>query len=105
MNDERTRRQFFSVVVLDINFFHSNLIPGQFEHILHAERVGIIGNDLINANSYFQSMHFSLSFHWPRVTTNCLDMRVLLKIIFCSCVIETMLSYENGGSVPRAVRD
>ena len=42
----------FSVVSLDINSVHSSLIPGQFEHILHAERVGIIGNDVINANSY-----------------------------------------------------
>ena len=26
-------------------------IPEQFQHILHAERVEIVGDDLINANS------------------------------------------------------
>ena len=30
---------------------------------------------------------------------------VLLQIIFCSCVIETTLLCENGGSVPRAGRE
>ena len=29
---------------LNITFVDPSLIPGQSEHILHAERVGIIGN-------------------------------------------------------------
>ena len=29
----------------------------------------------------------------------------MLQIIFCSCVVETTLSCENGGSVPRAGRE
>ena len=41
----------FSVVSLDINSVHSTSVPGPFAHIVHAERVGIIGNDLVNANS------------------------------------------------------
>ena len=40
---------------------------------------------------------------WP--ANNCLQVSVLLQIIFCSCVIETTLSCENGGSVPRAGRE
>ena len=39
---------------------------------------------------------------WP--ANNCLQISVLLQIIFCSCVIE-MLLCENGGSVPRAGRE
>ena len=35
---------------------------------------------------------------------NCLQISVLLQIIFCSCVVETTLLYENEGSVPRTVR-
>ena len=39
---------------------------------------------------------------WPE--NNCLQISVLLQIIFCSCVIEAMLSCENGGSVsPRVI--
>ena len=49
----RGLRDNVSVVPLDINAVHFSLISGNFEHVLHAERVGIIGNDLINANSYF----------------------------------------------------
>ena len=37
---------------------------------------------------------------WP--ANNCLQIGVLLQIIFCSCVLETTLLCENGGSVPRA---
>ena len=40
---------------------------------------------------------------WP--ANNCLQVSVLLQIIFCSCIIETTLSCENGGSVPRAGRE
>ena len=40
---------------------------------------------------------------WPK--NNCLQIRVLLKIMFCSCVIETTLLCENGESVPRAGRE
>ena len=40
---------------------------------------------------------------WP--ATNCLQISVLLQIIFCSCVIETTLLCEYGGSVPRAGRE
>ena len=40
---------------------------------------------------------------WP--ANNCLQISVLLQIIFCSCVIETLLLYENGGLVPRAGRE
>ena len=36
---------------------------------------------------------------------NCVKISVLLQIIFCSCVIETRLLCENGGSVPRAGRE
>ena len=32
----------FSVVALDITSVYSSLIPGQFDHILHAERVEIL---------------------------------------------------------------
>ena len=39
---------------------------------------------------------------WP--ANSCLQISVLLQIIFCSCVIETTLLCENGRSVPRAVR-
>ena len=59
--------------------------------------------------SNYHSMHFFLPFHWPRahhVTwNNCLQMmvcscvvtskRVLVQIIFCSCVIGTTFSREN----------
>ena len=37
---------------------------------------------------------------WP--ANNCLQISVFQQIIFCSCIIETMLLCENGGSVPRA---
>ena len=37
---------------------------------------------------------------WP--ANNCLQIRVLLQIIFCSCALETTLLCEHGGSVPRA---
>ena len=37
---------------------------------------------------------------WP--ANNCLEMSVLLQIIFCSYVIETSLLCENGRSFPRA---
>ena len=40
---------------------------------------------------------------WP--ANNCLQKSDLLQIIFCSCVIETTLLSENGGSVPRADRE
>ena len=40
---------------------------------------------------------------WP--ANNCLQISVLLQIIFCACVIETTLWCENGRSVTRAVRD
>ena len=40
---------------------------------------------------------------WP--ANNCLQIIVLLQIIFCSCIIETTILCENGGSVPRAGRD
>ena len=40
---------------------------------------------------------------WP--ANNCLQISVLLQIIFCSCVIKTTLLCENGGWVPRAVRE
>ena len=39
-------------MALDINSVQSSSIPGHFEDILHAERVEIIENDLINANLY-----------------------------------------------------
>ena len=40
---------------------------------------------------------------WP--ANNCLQISVLLQIIFWSCVIETTLLCENGGSVPRTGRE
>ena len=40
---------------------------------------------------------------WP--ANNCLQISVLLQIIFCSCIIETTILSENGGSVPRAGRE
>jgi len=40
---------------------------------------------------------------WPANT--CLQISVLLQIIFCPCVIETTLLCENSGSVPRAGRE
>ena len=39
---------------------------------------------------------------WP--ANNCLQIRVLLQIMFCSCTIETTLSCENDRSLPRPVR-
>jgi len=55
-------------------------------------------------------MYFFLPFHWPRVhhvtsANNCLQISILLQIIFCSCVIETTLLCENGRSVPWAGRE
>ena len=47
----------FSVVSLDNNSIHFNSIPG---HILHAERVWMLGTDLLNANSYC-SLSFTAS--------------------------------------------
>ena len=66
--------------------------------------------------SNYHSMHFFLPFHWPRahhVTwNNCLQMmvcscvvtskRVLVQIIFCSCVIGTTFSREKLGSLKEA---
>ena len=41
---------------------------------------------------------------WP--ANNCQQIRVLLQIImFCSCVIETVLLCENGRLVPKTVRE
>ena len=40
---------------------------------------------------------------WP--ANNCLQISVLLEIIFCSCVVETTLLRENNWSVPRAGRE
>ena len=49
---------------------------------------------------------FSLLFIGRELTTwpasNCLQISVFLQIIFCSCVIKTMLLSKNGGSVPWA---
>ena len=45
----------FSVFSLDINSVHSSSIPGQFEHILHAKRVGIIRNDLLSLLAFTAS--------------------------------------------------
>ena len=39
---------------------------------------------------------------WP--ANNCLQISVLLQIIFCSCAIEITLLWENGRSVPRCQR-
>ena len=54
-------------------------------------------------------MDFSFLFIGRELTTwpanNCLQISVLLQIIFCSCVFETTLLCENGGSVPRAGRE
>ena len=36
---------------------------------------------------------------------DCLKVKGLLQIIFCSCLIEPTLLCENGGSVPRAGRE
>ena len=38
---------------------------------------------------------------WP--ANNCLQISVLLQIMFCSCAIETTISCENGRSLPRPV--
>ena len=40
---------------------------------------------------------------WP--ANNYLQLSALPQIIFCSCVIETTLFYEDGGSSPRAGRE
>ena len=40
---------------------------------------------------------------WP--ANNWLQISVWQQIIFCSCIIETTLLCENGGSVPRAGRE
>ena len=40
---------------------------------------------------------------WP--ANNCLQIIVLLQIIFCSCIIESTILCENGESVPRAGRE
>ena len=49
---------------------------------------------------------FSLLFIGRELTTwpasNCLQISVFLQIIFCSCVIKTMLLSKNGWSVPWA---
>ena len=51
---------------------------------------------------------FSFLFTGREVTTwpanNCLQIIILPQIIFCSCIIETTILCENGGSVCRAGR-
>ena len=61
-----------------------------------------------NNNNNYHSMDFSFLFigreltMWP--ANNCLQISVLLQIMFCSCVIETMLLCENGSSLSWAFR-
>ena len=40
---------------------------------------------------------------WP--ANNCFHIIIFLQIIFCSCIIETAILCENGGSVCRAGRE
>ena len=60
-------------------------------------------------NNNYNSMYFFLPFHWPRAhhmtANNCLQISVLLQIIFCSCVIEATLLSENGRSFSQAGRE
>ena len=56
-------------------------------------------------NTNYLSRYFSFHFIGRELTTwpanNCLQKGVLLQMIFCSCVTETTLLYENGGSVEK----
>ena len=49
-NNDHSRTNF--QLSLDINSVHSSLIPGQLEHILHAERVRIIHKDYTNYHKF-----------------------------------------------------
>ena len=67
-----------------------------------------INNNNKNNNNNYHSMYFSFFFIGRELTTwpanNCLQISVLLQIIFCSCVIEPTLSCENGSSPSWAFR-
>ena len=54
-------------------------------------------------NNELALQHGGVCTTWSLVAKGLLG--VLLQIIFCSCVIETTLLCENGGSVPRAGRE
>ena len=73
------------------------------------DAVKIIVPHVQHAFSFIIRFIFSFLFIGREPTTrpanNCLQISVLLQIIFCSCVLEITLLCENGRSVARAVRE